>query len=143
MPGQFAGFGIVLMYPDTWIVDQEVDGEAVSVESPEGAFLTISKCPAATAPSLALAQARAAMDQEYEQVECEAIDRQFGPLQLSGELLRFVYLDLIITSQLLLANHAGACYLVQTQAEDRDHDRLQPVFDAMLTSLCQHLASKG
>jgi len=49
-------------------------------------------------------------------------------------------LDLIIVSQLMTFTHAGRTYLIQTQAEDREHDRLQAVFAAVQTSLCQHLS---
>jgi len=139
MPGQFEGFGIALLYPDSWILDSEVAGDSVSIESPDGAFLTIAKCENATHAQEVLVRARAAMQDEYEEVECESIVKQLNGLTLTGEVLRFVYLDLIITSQLLLLTHEETIYFVQTQAEDRDHDRLLPVFDAMLTSLCQHL----
>lgn len=142
MPGQFEGFGIALMYPDSWTIDSEVEGTSVSIESPSGAFLTITQCAHPADAEEALTKARSAMHEEYDEVERETVVKQFSGLTLNGDVLRFVYLDLIVTSQLLLLAHADHSYLVQTQAEDRDHDRLQPVFDAMLTSLCQHLTSQ-
>ncbi len=142
MPGQFEGFGIEFMYPDSWTVDSDSGSNSVFIESPDGAFMAITQCaPQATAEE-ALAKARQAMQEDYDEIERESVVKQLAGLTLSGEVLRFVYLDLIVTSQLLSITHAEASYFVQTQAEDRDHDKLSPVFDAMLTSFCQNLAGK-
>lgn len=141
MPAQFDDFGITFLYPDSWRVEQDAEAKSVSVESPEGAFMTITKfAQDADVPGL-LARAQRAMHEEYEEVEREVATKNFSGFELRGTILRFVYLDLIVTSQLLGFIHSGHTYLIQIQAEDRDHDRLQTVFDAMLTSLCQHLSS--
>jgi hypothetical protein len=139
MPGKFEGFGISVMYPDSWHLDTEVEGDSVSMESPDGSFISITKCADAKESRVALSKAREAMHEEYEEIERESLVKELATLTLTGEVLRFVVLDLIVTSQLLLLSYEGEDYLIQTQAEDRDHDRLQPVFDAILTSLCQHL----
>jgi hypothetical protein len=139
MPEKFEGFGISVMYPDSWQLDSEVEGDSVSIESPEGAFLSITKCGATAEAHIALLNARQAMHEEYEEIEQETLVKEIANLKLTGEILRFVVLDLIVTSQLLLLNYEGKDFLIQTQAEDREHDRLQPVFDAILTSFCQHL----
>ena len=90
----------------------------------------------------AVEHAVAAMQQEYEQVEREGVEKNLLGHHLVGSVLRFVYLDLIIASQLLALTHAGHTYLMQFQAEDRDHERMQSVLDAMLTSLCQSLVKQ-
>lgn len=142
MPAHFEGFGIKFMYPDSWTLESDSDGNSVFVESPDGAFIAITQCnPAATAQE-ALAKARQAMQEDYDEIERESMVKRLAGLTLTGEVLRFVYLDLIVTSQLLSVTHADASYLVQTQAEDREHDKLSPVFDAMLTSFCQNLADE-
>ncbi len=140
MPGNFEGFGIALLYPDSWTLESDNDARTVSIESPEGAFFTVTRFENSVDAVTALERAESAMQQEYDEVENEALEKIFAGLQLKGSLLRFVYLDLIIASQLLAVAHGGNTFLVQIQAEDRDHERLEPVFDAMLTSLCQNLA---
>lgn len=139
MPEQFQGFGIKLLYPDSWNCEEEMEGQSVSIESPEGAFLCITRFANVEDQTSALGRALQTMQDEYDEVEREALTREFAEFQLSGMLLRFVYLDLIIASQLLAFSHAGHTYLIQIQAEDRDHDRLGPVFDAIVTSMCQSL----
>ena len=139
MPEQFQGFGITLLFPDSWHATEEMEGESVSLESPEGAFMTVTPFSEAAGSQTALEGALNTMREEYEEVENEETTLRIAGVSLAGQILRFVYLDLIVTSQLLVFSHAEHTYLVQTQAEDRDHDRLQPVFQAILTSLCQNL----
>ena len=141
MPGNFEGFGIAFLYPDSWTLESDNDAKSVSLESPDGAFFTVTRFENSVDADTAIERGVSAMQQEYDEVENEALTKSFAGLRLEGSLLRFVYLDLIIASQLLAIEHGGVTYLVQIQAEDRDHERLEPVFDAMLTSLCQHLAS--
>lgn len=140
MPGNFEGFGIAFLYPDSWTLDVDDDVKSVSLESPEGAFFTVTRFENSVDADTAIEGGVSAMQQEYDEVENEVLVKTLAGLRLEGSLLRFVYLDLIITSQLLAVVYGGVTYLVQIQAEDRDHERLEPVFDAMLTSLCQHLA---
>mgnify|MGYP000864629659 CR=1 FL=1 len=142
MPTTFEGFGIAFLYPDSWTVDAESDVQSVSLESPEGAFFTVSKYDNTADADAAVERAVSAMQQEYEQVEREPVEKNLLGLHLVGSVLRFVYLDLIIASQLLALTHAGHTYLMQFLPEGRDHERLQAVFDAMLTSMCQSLVNQ-
>lgn len=146
MPGTFEGFGITFLYPDSWTIDTQSDipsdVQSVSLESPEGAFFTVSKYDNTDDADAAVEHAVSAMQQEYEEVEREAVEKNLVGLHLTGSILRFVYLDLIIASQLLALTHAGHTYLMQFQAEDREHEQMQAVFDAMLTSLCQSLVKQ-
>lgn len=142
MPGTFEGFGIAFLYPDSWTIDTESEAQSVSLESPEGAFFTVSRYDNTDEADAALEQAVSAMQQEYEEVEREAVEKELLGLRLTGSILRFVYLDLIIASQLLAMTHAGHTYLMQFQAEDRLHEQTQSVLDAMLTSLCQSLVKQ-
>jgi hypothetical protein len=139
MPGNFEGFGIAFLYPDSWTLEMDEEARTASLESPEGAFFTVSKFENSSEAEAAVERAVAAMQHEYDEVEREAVHKSLAGLELTGTELRFVFLDLIIASQLWAWTQAGHTYLVQIQAEDRDHERLEPVFNAMLTSLCQNL----
>lgn len=142
MPGAFEGFGIRLLYPDSWSIDNDASVDSVSLESPDGAFLTIAKFAESAEATAAVERAIAIMQEEYEEIEREPLEKVVAGVSMDGTVLRFVLLDLIVTSQLLAFAHGGNTYFIQSQAEDRDHDRLQPVFDAVLTSLCQNLLAK-
>lgn len=138
MPGQFSGLGITLLYPDNWKMDQE-DDDSVSLESPGGAFLTITKLDSDVSPESAIEKARMAMEEEYEAIETETCSRQLSGVSLNGITQRFVFLDLIIAAHWLSLEHQQTTILAQIQGEDREVDELLPVFDAILTSMCQSL----
>ncbi len=139
MPERFEGFGVSFLYPDSWTIDAESEIDSVSLESPDGSFMTITRFIDLSDAQEALRRGLGIMQEEYEEVEREHLEKSIAGVEMQGAILRFVYLDLIVTSQLLAFSHAGSTYLVQTQAEDRDHEKLRPVFDAILTSLCQNL----
>lgn len=133
MPGKYLWQGIQLQYPENWSVQEDEDG--LSIESPTGSFLTIS-CPENIDQSFE--QARRTMEEEYEEVESEPLSRVVGESLLEGITQRFVYLDLIVTSQLFRLfdeDEQVAPLLIQIQGEDRELEQQQPVFDAILASL--------
>jgi hypothetical protein len=139
MPECYQGIGISMLYPENWKLEEEPMNQAVSLESPEGAFMVITRLGAEQNPTAALSDALSTMNAEYEEIEAEPLAREIASITLIGQMLRFVYLDLIIASQVLTVSAPTDHYLIQIQAEDRQYDKLQPVFDALLTSMCQSL----
>ncbi len=138
MPLQFEGIGISLMYPDTWRIEEEPsDSQGISIESPGGAFMFIN-CYPSLSPDEAIENACQAMLAEYDEVETETFTRTVSDRLFEVVAQRFIFLDLIIVSQVLSFTHADNTYLVQIQGEDREVDQLQPVFDAMLASIFQN-----
>lgn len=124
------------MYPENWNIQEEE--ETLNVESPSGSFLTLS-CPVDLAD--AFEKAKQTMEGEYDEVETEPLSRVVGEALLEGITQRFVYLDLIVTSHLFRLEAEDEDFLpllVQIQGEDRDLERQQPVFDAILASLLQN-----
>lgn len=142
MPGQFDGLGLSFLYPENWKLEQE-DEQSVTLETPQGSFLTIARLTSSTTAEAAIDRARATMEEEYDAVEHEVACREYSGIKLDGLIQRFVFLDLIITAQFLTLEHGDTFYLVQIQGEDRDIDQQQLVFDAILTSMCQHLGASS
>lgn len=140
MPKQFSGLDVEVLYPDNWQLFEDAESGAVTFESPQGAFMTLTKLAAEQGPSL-IEQAKAAMAAEYDAVEEEAVVKNLGPVAFSGITQRFVYLDLIITSHLLSVDARQSTYFVQIQGEDRDMEQLEQVFDALLTCVSRSLSS--
>lgn len=135
MPERFQWNGLHLMYPENWAV-QEEDG-SLNIETPSGSFLSLS-WPDDIED--AFDRARQTMEGEYEEVETEPLSRVLGESLLEGITQRFVYLDLIITSHLFKLETEDEDFsplLVQIQGEDRDLEKNQAVFDAILASLFQ------
>ena len=79
-----------------------------------------------------------AIQNEYEQCEFEPIVRRIGDHQVDGFELNFYCLDFLITAHVLNVQSTQGQLAVLYQAENREFDRLQPVFDAISASLLQH-----
>lgn len=141
MPETYIGLGISILYPDNWKLEEDESSEAVTLESPGGAFLSVTRVTETEDLEAPLERAREAMEAEYDEVEHESLVKLVGDQQLEGITQRFVYLDLIVTSHLLTMSNGHTTYLIQMQGEDQEMDQLEPVFDAMLTSLCNHKSS--
>lgn len=138
MPSQFDGLGMSLMYPENWKIEEETD-QSVTLESPGGAFLAIAKVTEEVAPADLLQQAKDAMLQEYEMIEEEIEPHQLASESFVAEVMRFVYLDLIIVAKLMVIPYPGGLYLTQIQGVEQEIDQLTPVFNAMLTSMCNSI----
>ncbi len=138
----YQGMDLEIPYPDSWMVSEEKQNDwvdAVTLESPESSFLSINRYPKSDAPEEILDQACKAMSAEYEEVEQEDLAFDIGDSDSFGCDLRFYCLDLLVVSRLLAFRLGRHSYLVQMQAEDREFERLRPVFHAMLTKALQSL----
>ena len=136
MPEKYQWNGLQLSYPENWSVQEEDD--TLSIETPSGSFLSLSWPDDI---SDAFDRAKEVMEGEYEEVETEPLSRILGESLLEGITQRFVYLDLIITSHLFKLETEEEDFsplLVQIQGEDRDLEKNQAVFDAILASLFQN-----
>ena len=141
MPLNYNGLGVSVMYPDGWKIEEDgTEENSVSFESPLGAFLTITRYPELDF-SDAVEKAHQVMLAEYDEVESEEFSRTIADREFHVTALRFVYLDFLIVAELFRFLMGGSTYLVQIQGEDRDIEKLQPVFQAMLTSLFQKAES--
>lgn len=141
MPSHFDGLGVRVMYPDNWKIEDESE-LSVTLESPGGAFLTISKHDASVSIDDVMEQASDAMSAEYDIVEQEDSTEEIAGATIPLRVQRFVYLDLIIAARFYGVSHNGDSYLLQVQGVDADVDELLPVFHAMITTLCQSLNAK-
>lgn len=139
MPQTHAALGFNFLYPDGWKIESEDENDSFTVESPTGAFLSVSRFEVVEGDEEPIDKAKRAMEEEYDEIEQEYVTKNFSGVELIGLTQRFVYLDLIITSSLLTFESDGSTYLLQVQAEDRDSDTLGPVFDAIMTSMCESL----
>jgi hypothetical protein len=133
----FDRFGLAFDYPDNWSVDISDSGgrhAAVTVQSPEGAFWSVSgHAPGGDASELAAA-VLGQMTDEYRELDSEAAEDEVAAHRLLGYDMNFYCLDLTNTAHVRTLETPAAIYLLFCQAEDRDWDRLAPVFAAMTAS---------
>jgi len=145
MPAVFDKLGIHFQYPENWTVETDSAGagrQTVSVYSPEGAFWTVMRHPADTDPVELAQTALVAMQNEYDELDSETAREQIGEVELVGFDLNFYCLDLTNTAWIRVGITKTATYLLICQAEDREFERVSPVFRAMSTSLLAEASGK-
>ena len=133
----FDRFGLAFDYPDNWSVDISDSGgrhAAVTVQSPEGAFWSVSGHAPGGDPSELARAVLAQMKDEYRELDSEAAEDEVATHRLPGFDMNFYCLDLTNTAHVRTLETPTAIYLLFCQAEDRDWDRIAPVFAAMTTS---------
>lgn len=143
MPAVFDQFGVRFEYPENWSVDQqplESGGEEqVVVSSPETAFWQLSKHPAGSDLEGLFDEALSALRSVYREMEVSPASEILEGRELAGFDVNFYCLDFTNTSWLRGFHTPAATYLLICQAEDRELDRVGPVFRAMVASVLRNL----
>lgn len=146
MPATFDEYGVRFMYPDNWEISERAASEesvGVTIESPDGAFFSLNRYHRQTNPESLNDQVIAAMQAEYDEVEVVpyvAADANEGE---TGSELNFFVLDLLVTVRILVIPDGNDLLLLQIQAENRQFDKHEMVFEAMLKTLRESLTSPG
>ena len=142
MPAKFEKLGVSFQYPDNWTLDEEdilAGGKSVTIYSPGGAFWSVAlHCHSADPAQLAKA-AVDAMKQEYEELEAEQTRQTLAGRELIGYDLNFYYLDLTNTARIRCLRTDQTTLTIFCQAEDREFDQIELVFQAITTSLLSGL----
>lgn len=142
MPATFESLGIKFLYPDNWTVtdrspEEGIDG--VTFDLPTGGFFSIERARSVASGDELIDEIEAAIAKEYGQVEREPVeDSPITETLTDGERLiefRFYYLDLIIVSRLMIARINDLKFVIQMQAESRDFDANELVFQAILKQI--------
>jgi hypothetical protein len=141
MPAVFENYGLKFVYPENWKLLEEGEHwpKEVCVESPSGAQWTLHLYEPAKDPKQLVQGAREAIEEEYEQVEAEYVQEPIGAAVAEGYNLTFFYLDLLVICQARSFTWGNRTLLMISQAEDRDFQELDRVFQAMTLSLLPSL----
>ena len=143
MPATFDDFGVRFMYPDNWEVAERTASDeslGVTIESPDGTFFAFNRYPNLQSAAELMAEVETAMRSEYDELEVHIPQCDDAG---EGELvhdLQFYYLDLLIVSRNLIIPDGRDLLLIQMQSENRDFEKNELVFAAMLKTLRDHLA---
>jgi hypothetical protein len=141
MPVKYNRSGIQFLYPENWEIaeDQLHEGtRSVTVQAPGGAFWSVDLHPHARNSRTLAAQVLETMRQEYGDLEAEPVWERIGGLEAAGYDMQFYCLDFIVTARLRSLSTQEGTIIVLCQAEDREFERLEPVFRAMSESIFQN-----
>ncbi len=143
MPAVFNKLGITFSYPENWQVDEAeaVEGaRSVTLYAPGGgAFWTVSVHPRKTDPLRLANAASKALQEEYDSLESEPVSENVAGVQLVGFDFNFYCFDLTSTAAVRVLPGKRATYAIFYQAEDREFEEVEHVFQAMLLSLIHGL----
>ncbi len=130
--------GLHFQYPENWVLaDDSLDElpRTISLQAPSGAFWSVDIHPFSMDADALLKTTLEVMQQEYPEAECHAVEESIADETATGYDLYFYCLDFVVTARLRCFRHGHATYLLTYQAEDREFDRLDPVFRAITFSL--------
>lgn len=138
MPAKFDSLGISFQYPDNWTLDDSdalLGRKSVTVFSPGGAFWSVTIHSELAEPAKLAAAVIEAMRQEYQGLEAQEAHETMAGRDLTGYDLAFYCLDLTNTARVRSFRAGHSAYTVFCQAEDREFEQVQRVFQAMTTTL--------
>lgn len=142
MPARFDKLGVSFQYPDNWTLDDSdarLGRQSVTVYSPGGGFWSVAIHSGSAEPAELAAAVVEAMRKEYGWLEAEETHETVAGHDLLGYDLAFYCLDLTSTAQVRSLRTAQTTYTIFCQAEDREFEQLQMVFQAMTVSLLRFL----
>lgn len=130
--------GIQFAYPENWLLEEDSDPEArlhLTLTSPSTAFWTLIVYPEVLDLPHVLDEAVAALKKEYHDLETHDAPQQIAGESLPGRDANFICLDLTSTASFSASHRGASTYLIMFQAEDREFERVEPVFRAITQSL--------
>jgi len=130
----FDRFGLAFDFPDDWAIEVD-DGEtSVTSFSPGGGFWTVSAYADAEEPADLAAAVADQMRREFEDLDVEPAAEEVDGRRLDGFDFNFYCLDLTNTATVRAFESEGRSYVVFCQADDREWERIAPIFAAMTAS---------
>jgi hypothetical protein len=130
--------GVRIFYAEGWkITEDEIDSEprTLSFESPNGGTWQLMLYSDPQDLDELADEALSAMCEEYEAPEVSRFETEFDDVKACGHEIYFYHLDLLIHCRIIAAPFESKTALLLLQAEDRDFNELEPVFQAMATTL--------
>ena len=131
-------YGIQFMYPENWeVLEEEVNSwpRSVNVQSPSGAFWSITMYQSHDAPEGLNEEVLRTMRQEYQDIDAEPVSEMLAGCRVTGYDMNFYCLDLLISTSIRTFIVGDQTYLAMFQAEDREFERIESVFRAITASL--------
>lgn len=138
MTATYERSGLNFLYPENWVLAEDVMDQiprTIMLQSPTGAFWSVDIHPFSVDIDHLLRETLAAMKEEYPELEAVDAEEEVGDTMAQGHDLFFYCLDFVVAANVRALRVGHATYLLTYQAEDRDFEKLGPVFRAITTSL--------
>ena len=138
--------GIKFLYPENWALQDEANAElssAISLEAPGGAaFWSVHLYERDADADEILTEATATLAETYEDLETTPSTVDLGEFPGEAVECMFYCLDFLIRVRLQVIATPANQALFWYQAEDRDFEKYEQVFQAIALSLLQNVAGE-
>jgi hypothetical protein len=131
--------GIRFQYPANWVLEPTEEpnesGWAVTVQSPDTAFLLALLRPDAVDPADLADQTLDALKVDYQELDSENAVETIAGLVAIGHDIDFLTVDTAITCRTRCLQTPAGPLLLMAQVSEYDRERNEPVLKAILASL--------
>lgn len=139
MTATYDKLGVKFLYPESWkLIDESDDGtpRSITLETPDGAATwAVHVYPVDGDQDLILKEMLEPLKETYHDLEVSSTDSKIGEYVASGVDTMFYCLDFLIRARLQMVETPEHLFLFWSQAEDREFDKMEIVFDAISVSL--------
>lgn len=142
MTAVFEQHGLRIQYPENWELQQhQAGGQAVEIQivAPSGAFWSLLAFDRSADAEKLMQEILRSINEQYESAESNPVVEVMGRFNASGHDTFFFYLDLLITHRMRCIESGDHKLLITWQAENREFDQIEPVFQAITVSLLTEL----
>lgn len=145
MPAQYEHLGIRFYYPENWsLVDERVGDwpHSVTVQNEETSFFSLHVYPANQDMGPIIDTVIESIRAEYPELEILEAKEKVGDVPAQGVDVCFFFLDLLVEAKIRAVQTPTYTLVWHYQAESREFDKMEPVFQAIATSLMQTQVAK-
>ena len=143
MTAVYDRLGYKFMYPENWKLTDSTDDSVpheITVDSPDGAAMwSVHVYSDESQPEQLLEQTIESLRETYPDLELSNLDDESSEKSLEGNEALFYCLDFLVRIRLQVFQTDQHRVLAWYQAEDREFEKMELVFQAMTTSLLQSM----
>jgi hypothetical protein len=142
MPALYENKGIRFYYPENWsLVDEEPEQwpRSVTVQSEQTSFWSLHVYPAGQNMGEVIDAVIDTIREVYPDLEILEGHEKIGDVEARGVDICFFFLDLLVEAKIRAIQTPTYTLVWHYQAESKEFTEMEPVFQAMVTSLLQTL----
>ena len=146
MPAVYEKFGVRFLYPENWSITDEEDDvwpRTVTVQSQDTAFWSLHVYPPRHDTQAVIDELVAAIGSEFSDIEVLPAEETLAGTDTTGVDLAFFYLDLLVEAKIRSLRTPSGTLVWLYQAESREFEAMEPVFQAMAISMLQQQVPLG
>ncbi len=144
MTAVFDQHGLKFQYPQNWQLHEsrsDTDALEICLSAPSGAFWSLVAFDRSTDGQMLMDQVIDSLDEQYDSLEKTPANDEIAGVAMSGYDVYFYCLDLLVTTCLRTVQVDQYNLMFMYQAENREFDQQELVFQAITTSLLMGLKS--